>query len=198
MVLIGGKHVHTTVEEIVRPDHTALLVVDVQNDYLDDEGALSRLGKGVSMCQGILPRLKRVLKEARECGVMVVYIQSSSLPGLRSRSAPALYFWHVRYGMPLDEDRVVEGTWGHEIVSAIAPGEGDLVVKKWRPSAFIGTNLDLLLRSNGIETIVVTAVATDGCVMATALVGFYHDYYAVVARDCVATIDQPATTRRWT
>jgi ureidoacrylate peracid hydrolase len=63
------------------------------------------------------------------------------------------------------------------------------VVKKWRSSAFVGTNLDMVLRCNGIKTLVVTGDVTQGCVESTARDASFHDYYVVVLEDCVATYE---------
>jgi nicotinamidase-related amidase len=82
---------------------------------------------------------------------------------------------------------VVKGTWGHEVVEELAPYPGDMRVEKQRSSAFIGTHLDLLLRSNHIQSVIVTGVVTQGCVMATASSALLHDYYVTVVSDCVAS-----------
>jgi nicotinamidase-related amidase len=78
-----------------------------------------------------------------------------------------------------------DGSWGQEFVAELSPGEGELVIKKFRSSGFVGTPLDLLLRSNGIETIVICGCTTEGCVESTARDGMFLDYYVVVVPDCV-------------
>jgi nicotinamidase-related amidase len=96
----------------------------------------------------------------------------------------------VRYGMDPGRGCTVEGTWGAEILPEVAPQPGDVVVKKWRSSAFVGTNLDMVLRCNDIKSIVVTGDVTQGCVESTARDAAFHDYYVVVLEDCVATYDR--------
>jgi nicotinamidase-related amidase len=84
----------------------------------------------------------------------------------------------------------VLGTAGHEFVDELRPRAGEFVVPKWRSSAFWGTNLDLLLRSNGIKTLVVTGCTTEGCVESTARDAMFNDYHVVVVEDCVASDDR--------
>ena len=89
-------------------------------------------------------------------------------------------------------DFCLEGTWGAEISNEVAPLPARLVVTKHRSSAFRGTDLDLLLRSRGIETVVVIGEQTPGCVEATFRDAAYHDYYNVLVEDCVAAFDRGA------
>ena len=85
----------------------------------------------------------------------------------------------------------LEGSTGQEFVPGLEPGLGELVVKKYRSSGFWGTNLDLLLKSNGIKSVVVTGCTTEGCVESTARDAMFNDYYVVIASDAVAS-DEPA------
>ena len=81
----------------------------------------------------------------------------------------------------------MEGTWGWQEVDEVAPQPGESIIKKHRSSAFIGTDLDMILRSNGIKSVVSVGVATEGCVESTARDAQFFDYYPVLLRDCVAT-----------
>jgi nicotinamidase-related amidase len=81
----------------------------------------------------------------------------------------------------------VEGTWGAEFVPELTPAPDDLVVSKFRSSAFHETNLDLVLRSNGIKTVLVCGCTTEGCVESTVRDAGFHDYLAVVISDCVGS-----------
>jgi nicotinamidase-related amidase len=125
--------------------------------------------------------------------VTVAHIQMTTLPDRKSDS-PAQIRFNLRMhtaaragGPPLRY--TVSGTRGHEFVDELRPQDGELVVAKWRSSGFWGTNLDLLLRSNGIETVVVSGCTTEGCVESTARDAMFNDYYVVVAEDCVASDD---------
>jgi nicotinamidase-related amidase len=190
MIQAHGRTVFTTLEEIVDPRHTALLVIDVQNDFCSEGGLMHEIGKDLSMMKGMIGRLGGVLDAARAADVLPVYIQNSWLPQHRAASGPWLRFMVVRYGMDPGRGCTVEGTWGAEILPEVAPQPGDVVVKKWRSSAFVGTNLDMVLRCNDIKSIVVTGDVTQGCVESTARDAAFHDYYVVVLEDCVATYDR--------
>jgi nicotinamidase-related amidase len=84
----------------------------------------------------------------------------------------------------------IPGTPGHEFARDFAPLENELVVRKYRSSGFWGTNLDMLLRSNGIKTVVVGGCTTEGCVESTARDAMFNDFYVVIAEDCVASDDR--------
>jgi nicotinamidase-related amidase len=164
---------YETFEETVNPAHTALLVTDVQNDFCKDESR-----------QAMIPQIARVLEAARRCGVLVVYIQNTVLPDSLS-DAPSDVMRRRKLG--INTDVTIEGTWGHQIVDPLKPGPKEPVVRKHRLSAFIGTTLDIMLRSKAIQTVVVTGTATHGCVINTAYGAIAHNYYVVVVEDGVAS-----------
>jgi nicotinamidase-related amidase len=191
---IAGKQVFTTLEELVDPAHTALLVVDMQRDFCTPGGAFDRLGVDISMYPPMVPRLARLIDGARAGGVQVIYIQMTVLPG-RASDSPAQIRFNLR--LHLGSEGVVEplaytpdGSEGQEIIPELAPRDGDLVVKKYRSSAFWGTNLDMLLRANGVKTCVVSGCTTEGCVESTARDAMFGDYYVVIPEDCVASDDR--------
>jgi nicotinamidase-related amidase len=194
LIEIEGKQVFTELAELVDPAHAALLLVDMQRDFVDERGALGRLGVDMSMYPAMRPRLANLLAAARARGVLVVHVQMTALPG-RMSDSPAQLRFNLRMhesaragGPPLRYTQV--GTTGHEIIDELRPLPGELVVPKWRSSGFWGTNLDLLLRSNGIQTVVVSGCTTEGCVESTARDASFNDYYVVVAEDCVASDDR--------
>lgn len=193
MIKLHGRSIPMTLEELVSPRYTALIVVDVQNDFCVKEGVYQKHGKYLSKGDTIIKKLKLLIQEARKVGVQIIYIQNTTLPNLMSDSDARLRFQMKVYG--LDDPNLIpqvtlDGSWGHKIVKGIKPKNGDLVVKKNRPSAFIGTNLDLLLRSNNIKTLLITGVVTQGCVKATARDGQFHEYFVVIVRDCVESTNK--------
>jgi nicotinamidase-related amidase len=194
MLEIAGKQVFTTLEELVDPAHAALLVVDMQRDFCTPGGAFDKLGVDISMYPEMVPRLARLIDGARAAGVPVFYIQMTVLPG-RISDSPAQIRFNLR--LHLGSDGVVEpldytpdGSEGQQIIPELAPRDGDVVVKKYRSSAFWGTNLDMLLRANGIKTCVVSGCTTEGCVESTARDAMFGDYYVVIPEDCVASDDR--------
>ena len=172
MIRISGKDVCTELGELVEPAHTALLLVDMQRDFVEPDGAFGRLGVDLSMYAAMRPRLAGLRTAARTAGVLIVNIQNTTLPDRRSDS-PAQIRFNLRMhqqarasGPPLQY--TIPGTVGHDFVDELAPAPDELVVRKHRSSAFWGTDLNMLLRSNAIKTVVVSGCTTEGCVESTA------------------------------
>ena len=194
MIEIEGKQVFTELAELVDPAHSALLVIDMQRDFCEPGGAFDELGVDLSMYPPLIPRIARLIAGARRAGVPVIFIQMTVLPG-RASESPAQIRFNLRLHLASHGDveplrYAADGSAGQEILPELAPAEGDLVVKKYRSSGFWGTNLDMLLRSNGIKSIVVTGCTTEGCVESTARDALFNDYYVVIAEDCVASDDR--------
>ena len=194
MITVEGKEVFTELSELVDPAHTALLVIDMQRDFVDPEGAFGLLGVDLSMYRDSLPMLAGLLQAARRAPVLVIHVQNTTLPG-RISDSPAQIRFNLRMHGGMRRDGVplrysVDGTPGHDFVQGLAPDAGELVVRKHRSSAFWGTNLELLLRSNGIKTVVIGGCTTEGCVESTARDAMFNDLYVVIAVDCVASDDR--------
>jgi ureidoacrylate peracid hydrolase len=194
VIEIEGKQVFTELAELVDPAHSALVIVDMQRDFCQPGGAFDRLGVDISMYPPVIPRVAALLDGARRAGVLVIFIQMTVLPG-RLSDSPAQMRFNLRLhlasndaGEPLSY--AADGSEGQEILPELAPRDGELVVKKYRSSAFWATNLDMLLRANGIESLVVTGCTTEGCVESTARDALFNDYYVVIVEDCVASDDR--------
>ena len=194
MVEVDGKQVFSTLEELVDPAHTALVIVDMQRDFCSSGFSFEQQGIDISMCPAMVPRLGRLTDGARAAGVPVIYIMMTRLPGSKIESPAQLRFTmrlHFATRGPLKPlQYTMEGSEGQQIIPELTPKAGDLVVRKYRSSGFWGTNLDMLLRSNGIKSIVVTGATTEGCVESTARDGLFNDYYVIIAEDCVASDDE--------
>jgi ureidoacrylate peracid hydrolase len=170
--------------EKVNPAHTALLIVDVQRDFCAPDGAFSVLGRDLNRVQRILPRLKLLVEAARRSQVRVVFLRY-----VQSELTESDVHLEQRARGRADLRYCQEGTPGAEFYYVL-PEAGDAVVNKHRYSGFINTDLGIILRSLGIRTIVMTGVATNGCVEATARDGFMHDFYVVFVDDCSATYSE--------
>ena len=170
-------------------DRTAIVVVDVQNDYCNPEGAVAS-SQDFGLMERILEPQVRLLEAATEAVLLVVFIRMTILPGHVSESPARLHEKlrsRPRYSFHTF-DYVIEGTWGHDVVDELKQaGPNGVHVFKSRNSGFVNTNLDLILRSNGIDTLVVTGMATDGCVAATVRGAEDYGYRCVVVRDCVSS-----------
>ncbi len=193
MIEVDGKQVFTELGELVDPSHAALVVIDMQRDFCSSGGAFDRLGVDVSMYPPMIPRLTRLVDGARGADVQVIFVQMTVLPG-RASESPAQIRFNMRMQLSATEGDVLsytaDGSEGQELIPELEIQDGDLVVKKYRSSAFAGTNLDLLLRSNGIETVVIAGATTEGCVESTARYAMFSDYYVVLVEDCVASDDR--------
>lgn len=186
--------------EWVNPANSALLVVDMQNDFCHPQGAFARRGLDISLAQQIIPVVKRLMSRAREVGVPVVIVRVLRGP---DTDWPALNRLS-RYNLGPDFVPVfVEGTWGAELFEGFEPLPGDIRLDKNRYGAFTGTNLDLILRNKGIKTLVMSGGATNVCVESTIREGFMLDYNIVVVEDACATVSRElqegslASVRGW-
>lgn len=181
---IQGRLVLDTLEELVDPRHTALVAIDIQNDFCHADGHFARAGKPVAHMQPAVQRMKDLVAAAQSLGVRVYFLRQLTLPDGKSDS-PAWLRFKTRDGKAPDYAR--PGTFGSELVQGLVPGPGDCVVDKFRPDGFLGTTLDMLLRAQRIETVVLLGTTTEGCVESTVRAASYHDYYVVVASDAVAS-----------
>jgi len=184
---IAGRSIMNEPREILAPRHTALIVIDMQNDFVSNDGKVAQAGNDPSAIQAIVPALERLLEGARAAGVLVVHIETIVLAGHRSDSDSWLF---SKLKGVSSADWCLEGTWGAEFVPELTPIEGEPVVTKYRSSAFINTNLDLILRSNGIRTVVICGEQTPGCVDATLRDSTFYDYYNALVEDAIAAYRQ--------
>jgi nicotinamidase-related amidase len=179
-----------TLEERVAPRHTALLVVDMQNDYCAQGGASDRNGRDLSAIRAAIPSVCALIECARSAGIAVVFTKYTLGPGGAGLSGPEI----LRRGRNFaGVQSTIKGTWGHDLIPELPyQADRDLVVEKRRLSSFIGTDLDLILRARGVKTVVIAGVVTQGCVECTVRDAAGYDYYVAVAADCVASTEQRA------
>jgi nicotinamidase-related amidase len=163
----------------------ALLVVDMQRDFLDKDAGCYAPGS-----EAIVPTVVHVVDAAREAGIPIIFTQEAHRPGGIDAGREADEGAGAGYpgGGPDSPvpSHCVEETPGIEIVDELTPRPGDLRIKKRRYSCFLGTDLDLLLRNLGVETLLVTGVDSNVCVMWTVGDAFQRDYHVRVIEDCVA------------
>ena len=160
------------VHEDVRLDsaRTALVVVDMQNDFVKEGGSLL-----VPDAEGTIPTIRGLLDGARRSGARVVFTQDT-----HTEDDPEWGIWpeHAR-----------EGTWGWEIVSELSPREDELVIRKVRYDAFYGTHLDHFLRLWGTDTLLLCGTVANICVHYTAASAALRWYDVVVPRDATSALD---------
>jgi ureidoacrylate peracid hydrolase len=160
--------------------------VDLQNDYCAVGGAFDRAGHDISTMRVLPMRVAQLAERARDAGVLVVYVQNTVDPAGRMRTALQR---RKRVRLAGTPGYVVDGTWGHEFAAPLAPTDGDVHIRKYASSAFVGTPLDQTLRAAGIDMVVVTGVVTWGCVLATAHGAAALGYIPVIVSDCVSGED---------
>jgi ureidoacrylate peracid hydrolase len=161
----------------LNPEETALIIIDMQNDFCHEEGVSGKRNLGdIERFQAVVEPIAALTDKAREVGVPVIFVYMTLD---KSTISPA---WAHKFdGLSIVE----KGSWGADFYK-LYPQEGDYVVEKHRYSAFIGTNLDLILRSLNRKSIIVTGVVTNVCVESTARDGFMLDYNVAVVRDACA------------
>lgn len=178
--------------EKLRPAHTALLVVDMQNDFCAPGGLISKDGRDIAPAQALGQRLPAFIASARQAGVMVVFIRCVYTS---ERNFYLSDVWleqaaRKREGGYTRIPVCREGEWEGDFYGDVRPQPGDVVVAKHRYDAFHNTDLDLILRSNGIRTVALTGVVTNVCVETTAREAFVRDYYVVAVDDgCAAYVE---------
>ena len=163
----------------------ALLVIDMQHDFVDSEAGCYAPG-----VEGIIPRIAAVIGAAREAEIPVIYTQEAHRPGRVDSGRELDAGTGASYpgggaDSPVPE-HCVEGTKGIEIIDELEPLPGDLRIVKRRYSCFLGTDLELLLGNLGVETLLVTGVDSNVCVLWTVGEAFQRDYHVRVIEDCVA------------
>lgn len=183
MKLMHGLEVFDTLEEMADPAHTALVVIDIQNDFCHRDGHFARFGKAIGPMEAMVPAWVEFVREAQALGVFTVFLRQITLPGGRSES-PAWMRLKCRDGK--SPEYTMPGSWGAEFIEGLAPGPRDAVVEKLRPDGFVRTMLDSVLRNQGVKTLVMIGTTTEGCVESTVRGGSYHDYYVVPVEDLIS------------
>ena len=165
------------------PRWTALLVVDVQNDCVSPKGSAAKRGDDVSAAIAMVPKLMRLIEEARRVSLPVVYVKTTHSEWNDTPS------WIYRKSQQSELNTCREGSWGAELYDGISPLPDERVVIKHRYSAFINTDLNTALKAKGIESVLVTGVATNVCVETTARDAYMYDYYVTMVEDCAAAYE---------
>ncbi|MFB4311263.1 cysteine hydrolase family protein [Actinomadura sp. GTD37] len=158
---------------------TALLVIDMQNDYCHPDGVFAGAGLRVTGLDGLVRNVNTLAEAARSAGRPVIWVRmewaEDAEVGLLAERSPFLRERGLR-----------RGTWGAELVAGLDRAPGDHEIVKPRFDAFHRTGLDELLRDLGVRTLVFAGVRTDFCVESTVRAAFFRDLRAVVAREAVA------------
>lgn len=180
-------HMLATLAERIAPEHTALLIVDMQKDLAIDGFLCDQAGRDLTATQSIVPNLARLLDGARAAGATVGHVGFWTLPDHASDSGPWLA--QRRRSTYSSDILCMAGSEGAEFIDELAPRDGELVIHKHRYSAFKGTDLDMVLRARGVRTAIVTGVSTNVCVESTLRDAFETGYYVAIPSDATASWD---------
>ena len=153
----------------IKNESTAILVVDMLNDFLTPGGKMVLEGGDT-----LFEPIKNLLTEGRSKGIPIVYVNDSHRVSLR-----------LDREFTKRAEHCIEGTWGAEVVEELSPQQEDFIVKKSRFSGFFETDLDLTLKDLKIETVIVVGVVTNICVRSTIHDAFFRGYQVIVPEDCV-------------
>jgi len=177
-----------SLREKIDPHHAALIVIDMQNDFCAHGGLVDKGGRDVSAVQDMARHLPALIESARKAGALVVFVRSVyTTDDNRYLSDVWLEQAARKQGGGYTQTPVCcDGSWEGDYYGDVRPLPGDIVVTKHRYNAFHKTDLDTILRANGVRTIVITGVSTNVCVESTVREGFMNDYYVVLVRDGTA------------
>jgi ureidoacrylate peracid hydrolase len=168
------------------PKKSAVLVIDMQNDFCHPEGAFGKSGVNLKYMHQIVPVLKRFVEAARSLGITIVHVRSFLDEKFLS---PSMLARNKQIGRTTGI--CCEGSWGSEFYE-INPAPDEMVLTKHAYSAFVGTDLQQRLSAKGIETIMVTGVVTNVCCESTLRDGFMLGFHAILVDDCCASTEQAA------
>ncbi|WP_295523091.1 isochorismatase family protein, partial [uncultured Pseudacidovorax sp.] len=190
-----------TLEQRVAPAHTALLLIDVQNDFVSADGATGRR-EAMPLVQAAVAQMPALLEAARTAGCTVVHVHAEYGQHVRHVGSPYRFpsaltregaVWSLSAAevddahqfAPGEVEVCLPGSWGRAPLEAIAPRAGELQITKHRFSAFVDTPLEVMLRARGIRTLIVAGVTTNCCVESTVRDASMLDFHVVVAEDAV-------------
>jgi len=154
----------------------ALMVIDMQHDWFDLDPTLK------SGNPNLIPNIQKLLEAARSAGISVIHTKECHRPGRVDMGVHEL-------GHPV---HCVEGTRGMEIIDELAPISGEYIISKRRWNAFLGTELDILLKNLKVDTLIISGIVAICCVLTTSLEALQRDYYVRLVEDCTDNNDKIA------
>ena len=165
------------------PAATALVLIEYQNEFTTEGGILHGAVVPVMDKTGMLPKTVALVDAARAAGVTIMHAPITFAPGYGELSR---HPYGILKGV-VDGNAFIKGTWGAAIVDALTPAEGDIVIEGKRGlDTFASTNLDFILRSKGIETVILAGFLTNCCVESTMRTAYEDGYRVITLTDCTA------------
>jgi nicotinamidase-related amidase len=177
----------TTGGTAMKPSNTALVLIEFQNDFTTPGGVFHDGVKGVMASNNMLANAVEVADRSRRAGVTVMHAPITFAEGYGELTD---HPYGILKGV-VDNKAFRKGSWGAEIVDALAPRPGDIVIEGKRGlDAFPSTNLDFILRSKGIETVVLAGFLTNCCVESTMRSAYERGFNVITLKDCTAALSQ--------
>jgi nicotinamidase-related amidase len=172
------------------PKHAALVIIDMQRDFLEPGGFGAVLGNDVSLLRRAIEPTQRVLAATRAAGMLVIHTREGHRPDLSDLPPAKKARGRLKVGIgdagPMGRI-LVQGEPGHDIINELAPIAGEPVVDKPGKGAFHATDLDAILRNRGITQLIVCGVTTEVCVNTTVREANDRGYECLVLEDCVGS-----------
>jgi nicotinamidase-related amidase len=177
----------------IDPARTALIVIDMQRDFIEPGGFGETLGNDVSLLRAAIEPCKRLIATARALGMLVIHTREGHRADLSDaprakveRGAPSL-----RIGSPGPMGRIlIRGEKGHDIIPELYPIEGEPVIDKPGKGSFCATDLELMLRTRSIANLVLTGITTDVCVHTTMREANDRGFECLILEDCTGATDK--------
>lgn len=179
---------------------TAVIVVDMQNDFGSEGGMFQRAGRDLSLIQAAVAPTARVLDAARREGIKIIYFKMAFKPDLSDvGSADSVNRRvHLKLGAGQTvrapngtQSRIlIRDTWNSDILTELTPKGGDVVLYKTRFGAFYETKLDSILKQVGVKYLILTGCATSTCVESTVREAMFRDYLPIVLADCTGDLNK--------
>ena len=177
-------------EFVLDPQHTALMVIDMQRDFVEPGGFGEQLGNDVSQLRRVIEPLRQVLEAMRADGFLVIHTREGHRPDLTDCPPTKIARGRLSCGIgdvgPMGRI-LVRGSYGHDIIDELKPADGEPVLDKPGKGAFFATDLDLMLHDRAITSLVVTGVTTEVCVSTTVREANDRGYECLVLEDCVGS-----------
>ena len=198
------SHMITIVAEpqpiFVDPARTAVLVVDMQNAFVHKGGYFDLAGLDITPIQRIIEPCQKIINTARTAGIRIIYLQMGCSPDLSDKGPPdgpsaikSRAFSMMKQHPEWKDKFYIYGNWGAEIIEELKPHEGDIIVKKQKHDGFIGTNLDIILRTLRAKYLFFVGAATNICVESTLRHAFSLDYFPILVSDAVSQMGSNIT-----